>query len=434
MEIDTYRQRALLAAALATTGMGVIIAPTRVWMLGGDLAQTRSVAVLVGWALFTGASVATLLALRSSYERAIRVYLVAIVGVIADFVLFETPNIAVICLLLGLVFVQQTAIAMDTLRASVPWTALTAGVYAPLLLTRMAIDPIALFADPVELTVATAGPLMALVCLGAIGTLTRRTLTDLNVALAHARDDALAASRAKSTFMATMSHELRTPLNAIIGYSELVAEEAEPDFEFGEDVARIHTAANQLLGLVDQVLDLSRIEAGDLDVALAPTAFATIVDEACDSVRPQLAAHRNELRCVDELTVGEGLTDGAMLRQVLVNLLSNAARFTEHGLVEVRLANEQRGAHRTVDIRIRDTGPGIPEDQLQRVLEPFTQVDGSRTRERDGSGMGLTIAARLCDRLGGTLLVDSTPGVGSTFTVCLPWRPVEALEATAPTS
>jgi len=240
--------------------------------------------------------------------------------------------------------------------------------------------------------------------------------------LIEAKEAAEAASRSKSTFLANMSHELRTPLNAVIGYSEMLQEEAE---EAGAtsavaDLRKIHAAGRHLLGLINDILDLSKIEAGKMDLFLEPFDVAGLVRGVADTVRPLVERGGNALTVV----CGEGLgaihADLTKTRQVLLNLLSNASKFTQGGSVSLAAGRERAGGDDWLVFRVRDSGIGMSAEQLARLFQPFTQADPSTTRRYGGTGLGLTISRRFCQMMGGDIEVRSEPGVGSTFTVRLP--------------
>ncbi len=242
--------------------------------------------------------------------------------------------------------------------------------------------------------------------------------------LAEARDRALEASRAKSAFLANMSHELRTPLNAIIGYSEMLQEEAEDYGLTGEvtgDLRKIQTAGEHLLELINGILDLSKVEAGKMQLYVERFEVPALLDGIAATVDPLMRKNGNvfEVRCAEGLDGMEG--DQGKLRQVLVNLLSNAAKFTDEGKValDARLAAEEDGRE-WVAFAVSDTGIGLSPEQQEAVFQPFTQADSSTTRKYGGTGLGLTIAVRFCELMGGSLTVDSTLGEGSTFTARVP--------------
>jgi signal transduction histidine kinase/CHASE3 domain sensor protein len=227
---------------------------------------------------------------------------------------------------------------------------------------------------------------------------------------------ALAASQAKSAFLATMSHELRTPLNAIIGYQSLLREGIHGSLNDSQlaQLSRIRASADHLLGLIDEILTFSRVEAGKEVVRLEDVELRPLVEETVGMVGP-LAEHKG-LTLRAEPTDGVLRTDGVKLRQILLNLLSNAVKFTERGEITLRMRRDGNGA----EFYITDTGIGIAAENLQRIFEPFWQVEQSSTRRAGGTGLGLTVSRSLARLLGGDVSVESQPGQGSTFTVTLP--------------
>jgi signal transduction histidine kinase len=238
-----------------------------------------------------------------------------------------------------------------------------------------------------------------------------------------ARDAAESASRAKTAFLANMSHEFRTPLNGIIGYSEMLLEEAEDagHDELVADLTRIRDAARQLLALISDVLDLSKIEAGRMDLRVDRFAIAALITEVVSTVQPLVARNRNRLR-VDMSKAAARLhleTDRAKLRQSLWNLLSNASKFTERGSITLRVT-AGAPAPGWIIFAVSDTGPGIDDDHRQRLFEEFVQGDSALAARHGGTGLGLAISRRLCRLLGGEIDVESRPGAGSTFSIRLP--------------
>jgi PAS domain S-box-containing protein len=236
-----------------------------------------------------------------------------------------------------------------------------------------------------------------------------------------ARDTAEEATAAKSRFLANMSHELRTPLNAIIGFTRIVSRGSEgvlPTRQT-ENLSKILVSAEQLLGLINEILDLSRIEAGQVRIDMSEVDVDDLVAESVASVEPLVKSA--EVRLVTRPSPGlpKVVTDREKLRQILLNLVSNAVKYTEAGTVTVS-AMTQDGRLR---VNVADTGIGIPSDELDRIFEEFHQVDSSSTRRHRGTGLGLTISRRLARALGGDITVASTPGVGSTFTLELPLDP-----------
>jgi signal transduction histidine kinase/DNA-binding response OmpR family regulator len=239
----------------------------------------------------------------------------------------------------------------------------------------------------------------------------------------HARAAAEEASRTKSAFLANMSHELRTPLNAIIGYSEMLLEDAvdRGDEASEADLRKIETSGKHLLGLINDILDLSKIEAGRVETYLEPVEVKQLVADLKPLIEPLLAKNGNTLVVDCAADLGVMTTDVTKLRQSLLNLLSNAAKFTKAGEVSLTARRETGpdGSHWFV-FAVRDSGIGMTQDQIARLFQAFTQADSSTTRNFGGTGLGLTITRHFCTMLGGSIDVESTPGVGSTFTIRLP--------------
>jgi PAS domain S-box-containing protein len=247
-------------------------------------------------------------------------------------------------------------------------------------------------------------------------------LADTLASLRAARAAAEAASISKSQFLASMSHELRTPLNAIIGYSEILLEEAEADARDTDiaDIHRVLTAARQLLHLINDILDLSKIEAGRMEVTASDFEVASTIEEAVATVRPSIEKNGNRLTLKLDAALGEAHTDSFKLNQCLLNLLANAAKFTSQGEITVAARRFTQAGGDWIEIGVNDTGIGMTEEQLARLFNAFTQADASTARRFGGTGLGLAITRRMIELLGGEVSVDSTHGKGSTFTLRLP--------------
>jgi signal transduction histidine kinase len=244
----------------------------------------------------------------------------------------------------------------------------------------------------------------------------------INEQLVAARDEALAASRAKSQFLANMSHELRTPLNHISGYSEMLREEAEEHGwrELVPDLQKIHTASHNLLSIISDILDISTIETGKTEIHLEMFDVARLVRELLTSIGPMVEKSGITLhtQCAEE--IGTMVSDGTKVRQCLFNLLSNACKFTERGTVCLTVARERENGRDWLRFSVSDTGIGMTREQMDGLFQPFTQADASRTRKYGGTGLGLAITKKFCQMMGGDVTIESELGQGSTFTMRLP--------------
>jgi PAS domain S-box-containing protein len=244
----------------------------------------------------------------------------------------------------------------------------------------------------------------------------------INDDLARAHEEAMAANKIKSQFLANMSHELRTPLNAIIGYSELIQLLAarKKDDSYNSDLERINKAGKHLLVLINDILDISKIEAGKMDLELEIIEVESLVEDVRETVLPLAERNSNTI----EVHLGERLgliqADITKLKQCLLNLVSNACKFTHSGRVLFSVTHEIIDGAEWLMFRIQDTGIGLTEEQAARLFQPFTQADASTTRKFGGTGLGLAITKKLCEAMGGSIDLKSVFGEGSTFTIRLP--------------
>lgn len=254
---------------------------------------------------------------------------------------------------------------------------------------------------------------------------TLERLSTANTELSVARDLALEASRAKSSFVANMSHELRTPLNAVIGYADLLAEDAgavEPA-QLKKDLERIKASGQHLLRLINELLEFSRLEAGRMTLSIEPFRIDVLIKELVQTMEQEAAKNSNALilEPVEEGGISM-LSDATKLRQCLYNLLSNACKFTHHGTVRVvvRRLRREEGGRPWISVEVEDSGIGMTPNQLERVFEPFVQAEESIARRYGGTGLGLSLSRRLAEGLGGRLEGYSVEGEGSRFVLQLP--------------
>lgn len=249
-----------------------------------------------------------------------------------------------------------------------------------------------------------------------------KRVEDRTQLLTKAGQDAAEASQAKTIFLAKMSHELRTPLNAILGYSEILREDAsdEGKVQMVADLDKILSGARHLLGLINDVLDISKIEAGKMEIYLETFELKKIIADVVATVTPLVAKKGNELAIECPPEIGAMHTDATKLRQILLNLLSNSSKFTETGRITIKVARISGREDDIIQFAIIDTGIGMTPEQLARLFTAFTQADSSTASRYGGTGLGLAISKQFAQIMKGDITVESTPGVGTTFTLSLP--------------
>jgi signal transduction histidine kinase len=239
------------------------------------------------------------------------------------------------------------------------------------------------------------------------------------------------ASQHKSQFLANMSHELRTPLNAIIGVSEMLREDAEALKQDTEPLDRVLGAGRHLLALINDILDLSKIEAGRMELALSSFELALLIADVVKTIEPMAAKNANQVAVKCDAAIGTLHADQMRLRQALLNLMSNANKFTEHGTITVHAAQGQENGRDYVTIAVADTGIGMTPEQVGKLFQEFSQASSGTAAKYGGTGLGLAISKRFCQMMGGDITVESAPGRGSTFTIRLP-KIVEAPKEAMP--
>jgi hypothetical protein len=266
-----------------------------------------------------------------------------------------------------------------------------------------------------------------------------RDLTEpmkIEATLTKAKDDADAANQAKSAFLATMSHELRTPMNAILGYSEILMEDAQDkgQEDFIPDLQKIHASGNHLLSLINNILDLSKIEAGKMDLFLESFGISRVIEDVVSTIRPLVEKNANTLQVHCAADLGIMHADLTKVRQSLFNLLSNACKFTENGTITLEASRQLISGVDWIKFSVSDTGIGMAPDQMEKLFQPFVQGDASTSRKFGGTGLGMTITHRFCEMMGGEISAASEPGRGTTFTIRLPAQVMVQPPAAAPLS
>jgi len=235
------------------------------------------------------------------------------------------------------------------------------------------------------------------------------------------------ASQHKSQFLANMSHELRTPLNAIIGVSEMLREDAEALKQDTEPLDRVLGAGRHLLALINDILDLSKIEAGRMELALTTFALAPLIDDVVKTIEPLAAKNSNNVSVNCEAAIGTVHADQMRLRQALLNLMSNANKFTDRGTITIDARQRLENGCSWIALAVKDTGIGMTPDQVGKLFQEFSQASSTTASKYGGTGLGLAISKRFCQMMGGDITVESEPGRGSTFTIRLP-RIVDAVK------
>jgi len=244
------------------------------------------------------------------------------------------------------------------------------------------------------------------------------------IALLSALEYAQSANQHKSLFLANMSHELRTPLNAIIGYSEMLQEEAKDrdQSDMSSDLNKIHIAGNHLLTVINDILDLSKIEANKAELSPVQFPLKFLVDDIRDTILPMIMKNNNTLEIVENIDSQELYNDATKIKQILLNLLSNANKFTNNGHVILTISETSQANCPCIKFEVSDDGIGMTKQQMEKLFVPFLQADHSTTRKFGGTGLGLTISKHYCEMMNGFITVKSEITIGSTFSIIIPKR------------
>ena len=258
---------------------------------------------------------------------------------------------------------------------------------------------------------------------------TEGTLKQHQYDLSLARDQAYAASRAKSAFLANMSHELRTPLNAIIGYADILFEDAKEaaNTQQIDDLEKIIASGQHLLSIIDNILDLSKIESGEISIKPTEINVEKFIREATITITPIVESNHNTLKVNCEGKIGVIYTDVSKLRHSLLNILDNACKFTHHGKITLDVIVEKKNEQDWIRFTVTDTGIGIDDEQARQIFSDFTQVDSSTTKSYAGAGLGLALSKRFCELVGGHISFQSEQGKGSTFVISIPRKFKESI-------
>ena len=235
--------------------------------------------------------------------------------------------------------------------------------------------------------------------------------------LVYARDMAIEANRNKSNFLSNVSHELRTPLQSILGYSDLILEVLpQQQDEIHHDVNTIIQNAEHLLHMINSILDMSKVEAGKIDINIKPANLDQLINDVLETIKPLMTPNNNKLQHSKQISLSIVNIDAEKLRQVLLNLLGNAAKFTHNGTVNFNITQTSDALH----FQVKDSGIGMSKDQVDHIFDPFFQIDGGHTRRYEGTGLGLAISHQFCQLMKGAITVESKEGLGSTFNVVIP--------------
>ncbi len=435
--IKMLRIRNALITARYSLVVGVLLSVSMIanYVINGD---PNSLGIAGTWIVSMALWVWALLLLRRNQIAAgtNRILTgIALILVCSSF--FDSGILALASYFLGFPVLQIAALGLASPGYLRRWSRAIPPAFIITVLSRQLMHPHPVLEDPLSLALVLLGGAVGLIMIShlSLGIVearrralaasedSRHALEAANTELEVARDEALAASHAKSAFLATMSHELRTPLNAIIGYSELIGEEYE-DLPLTADIERILGASHHLLELINGVLDLSKIEAGRMDLFFESIPVDALIRGVADAVRPTIEGNQSHLVLNLGRALGTIESDLTKVRQILLNLASNAAKFTSKGTVEIVAARSRNAEGESgLELSVRDTGIGIPKENLETIFTPFVQADPSTTRLFGGTGLGLAITRRFVKMLGGHMEVTSELGVGSCFSVWLPRRP-----------